>query len=59
MPELPEVEVTRRIIEPLLCGRPLREVVVSKPSYFFLTPPAALRRALKGRTIESALARGQ
>lgn len=52
MPELPEVEVTRRIIEPLLCGRVLREVVVSKPSYFFLTPPAALRRALKGRTIE-------
>ncbi len=53
MPELPEVEVTRRVIEPLLCGRPLREVVVSKPSYFFLTPPTTLRQALLGRTIHS------
>lgn len=51
MPELPEVEVTRRIIEPLLVGRRIRELVVSKPSYFFLTPPRVLRRALAGRTL--------
>jgi formamidopyrimidine-DNA glycosylase len=51
MPELPEVEVTRRIIEPLLVGRRIRELVVSKPSYFFLTPPRVLRRNLAGRTL--------
>jgi formamidopyrimidine-DNA glycosylase len=51
MPELPEVEVTRRILEPLLVGRRIRELVVSKPSYFFLTPPRVLRRALAGRTL--------
>lgn len=50
MPELPEVEVTRRVVEPLFCGRKVRELVVGKPSYFFLTPPATLRRRVEGRT---------
>jgi formamidopyrimidine-DNA glycosylase len=49
MPELPEVEVTRRRIAPLLEGRRVARVHASKPSYFFLTPPARLRRALEGR----------
>jgi formamidopyrimidine-DNA glycosylase len=51
MPELPEVEVTRRVLSPLLVGRVIREVAVSKPSYFFLTPPATLRRALPGKSV--------
>jgi formamidopyrimidine-DNA glycosylase len=53
MPELPEVEVTRRRIEPLLVGRRIAHLRTSKPSYFFLTSPARLRRALAGRTLKS------
>jgi formamidopyrimidine-DNA glycosylase len=53
MPELPEVEVTRRRIAPLLVGRTIDAVHTTAPSYFFLTPPARLRRALVGRRIES------
>ena len=52
MPELPEVEVTRRQLEPLLVGRRVARVVTSLPSYFFLTPPAVLRRKLPGRRFE-------
>ncbi len=51
MPELPEVEVTRRRIEPLLVGRRIASVRTTADSYFFLTPPAQLRRGLEGRTI--------
>ncbi len=49
MPELPEVEVTRRRIEPLLVGRTIQRVHTTKPSYFFLTPPALLKKKLVGR----------
>jgi formamidopyrimidine-DNA glycosylase len=59
MPELPEVEVTRRRIEPLLVGRTIAAVRTSRPSYFFLTPPARLRRALPGRTVRSLRRRGK
>ncbi len=52
MPELPEVEVTRRQIAPLLVGRRIAELRTTAPSYFFLTPPATLRRRLAGRTVE-------
>ncbi|HEY6556607.1 MAG TPA: bifunctional DNA-formamidopyrimidine glycosylase/DNA-(apurinic or apyrimidinic site) lyase [Polyangiaceae bacterium] len=50
MPELPEVEVTRRRIEPLLVGRSIERVHTTKPSYFFLTPPAVLKKKLVGRS---------
>jgi formamidopyrimidine-DNA glycosylase len=53
MPELPEVEVTRRQLEPLLVGRTIREVVTTPASTFFLTPPAELRKALPGRCVRS------
>jgi formamidopyrimidine-DNA glycosylase len=53
MPELPEVEVTRRRIEPLLVGRTIRRVVTTGPSYFFVTEPDRLVRALKGRRVEA------
>jgi formamidopyrimidine-DNA glycosylase len=49
VPELPEVEVTRRKIGPLLVGRTVARVRTTAPSYFFLTPPAVLRRRLAGR----------
>jgi len=51
MPELPEVEVTRRAIAPHLLGRRITEVRTTAPSYFFLTPPARLKRALTGRSV--------
>ncbi len=51
MPELPEVEATRRLLAPQLVGRTIAELVTSRPSYFFLTPPARLRRELPGRAV--------
>lgn len=59
MPELPEVEVTRRQIEPLLVGRRIREVHTGAPSYLFLTPPGRLRRSLLGRTVAALARRGK
>jgi formamidopyrimidine-DNA glycosylase len=49
MPELPEVEVTRRSVERSLVGRAIARVTTTGPSYFFLTPPARLEKALRGR----------
>ncbi len=51
MPELPEVEVTRRRIETLLVDRKIEAVRTTPPSYFFLTPPERLRRVLAGRQV--------
>lgn len=51
MPELPEVEVTRRRIAPLLVGRRIAKVHTTRPSYFFLTPPARLARELAGARV--------
>ncbi len=53
MPELPEVETTRRRIAPLLVGRRVERLVTTQPSYFFLTPPDQLRRHIEGREIAS------
>ena len=51
MPELPEVEVTCRKIAPRLVGRTVLAVHTTAASYFFLTPPATLKRRLKGRAV--------
>ena len=59
MPELPEVEVTRRRIAPLLVGRTVRRVHTTRASYLFLTPPERLRRALTGRTVKALARRGK
>jgi formamidopyrimidine-DNA glycosylase len=53
LPELPEVEVTRRAIEPLLVGRRITEVETTRRSYFFLTPPAELAKRLAGRRVDA------
>jgi formamidopyrimidine-DNA glycosylase len=50
MPELPEVEVVRGELEPKLLGRTIARVTTTRPSYFFITPPSVLKRALPGRT---------
>lgn len=59
MPELPEVEVTRRRIEPFLVGRTVERLETTPPSYFFLTPPARLTRRLVGRGVEGLERRGK
>jgi formamidopyrimidine-DNA glycosylase len=59
MPELPEVEVTRRRIESLLLGRSIRDVATTGPSYFFLTPPVQLHRVLAGRRTDVFERRGK
>lgn len=59
MPELPEVETTRRRIAPLMVGRRIERVILTSPSYFFITPPDALRVALEGKEIESLLRAGK
>ncbi|MFP6654477.1 MAG: bifunctional DNA-formamidopyrimidine glycosylase/DNA-(apurinic or apyrimidinic site) lyase [Myxococcota bacterium] len=52
MPELPEVETTRRQIEKIMLGRRIKAVEMTAPSYFFLTPPDQLRRRLVGKRID-------
>ncbi|MCP4239374.1 MAG: bifunctional DNA-formamidopyrimidine glycosylase/DNA-(apurinic or apyrimidinic site) lyase [bacterium] len=59
MPELPEVEVTRRRIEPLLVGRRIRQLETTGDSYLFLTSPVQLRRGLRGRRVEFLGRRGK
>jgi formamidopyrimidine-DNA glycosylase len=51
MPELPEVEVTRRKLAPNMVGRTIRAVHCTPDSYFFLTAPAELKRRLSGRAV--------
>jgi len=52
VPELPEVEITRRQLEPLLVGRRIAGVRTTADSYFFVTPPRTLKRRLPGRRVE-------
>ncbi len=59
MPELPEVEVTRRRIAPVFVGRTLRAIRTTAPSYFFLTPPVELARRLVGAEVEALVRRGK
>lgn len=53
MPELPEVEVTRRRIAPLLLHHAIVRLTTTKPSYFFVTPPQILRAKLVARRFVS------
>jgi formamidopyrimidine-DNA glycosylase len=59
VPELPEVEVTRLRIAPLLEGRTVSKIRTTRRSQFFLTPPATLRRRLTGRTVCFLARRGK
>lgn len=53
MPELPEVELVARYLRPRLVKRRIVRVDTSRPSYFFLTSPALLRRRLPGEVVTS------
>jgi formamidopyrimidine-DNA glycosylase len=59
VPELPEVEVTRRRLAPLLVERTILRVDTTKDSYFFLTKPAELKRRLSGRKIVALTRQGK
>ncbi|MCG8591704.1 MAG: bifunctional DNA-formamidopyrimidine glycosylase/DNA-(apurinic or apyrimidinic site) lyase [Proteobacteria bacterium] len=59
MPELPEVEVTRRRIEPLLVNRRIASAATTSDSYFFVTPTAELRRRVKGRSVRELARHGK
>src|SRR5215831_656045 len=59
MPELPEVEVTRRLLAPNVVGRRIASVRCGPPSYFFLTPPRRLEQSLPGETVASLERQGK
>lgn len=48
MPELPEVEITRRRIAPLLIGRRIAAIETTGASYFFLSSPLEMEQRLPG-----------
>ncbi len=53
MPELPEVEVTRRKLAPVLVERTIDSIETTRQSYFFITPPHILKQRLQGRRVLS------
>jgi formamidopyrimidine-DNA glycosylase len=57
MPELPEVEVTRRGLAPQLTGRKISGVVVREPRLRWPVPKSV--RALRGRTVRAVRRRGK
>jgi formamidopyrimidine-DNA glycosylase len=59
MPELPEVEVTRRLLEPKVVGRRIASVHCGPPSYFFLTPPKRLEKSLVGEPVTALERQGK
>jgi formamidopyrimidine-DNA glycosylase len=59
MPELPEVEITRRCLEPWLVDRKIERVQTTRPSYLFITPPRLLQKRLCGRTPRALERRGK
>jgi formamidopyrimidine-DNA glycosylase len=59
VPELPEVETTRRLIAPFLEHRVIAEVITTRPSYFFLTAPHVISRELVGRRCDRLERRGK
>jgi len=57
MPELPEVEVTRRGIEPHVLGRTISSITVREPRLRWRVPAAV--RALAGREVRAVKRRGK
>ncbi|MGC4065575.1 MAG: DNA-formamidopyrimidine glycosylase family protein [Polyangiaceae bacterium] len=51
MPELPEVELVARYLRPHVVGRRIASIAVTRPSYFFLSPPRILSAKLPGEIV--------
>ncbi len=58
MPELPEVETVRRVLEERLVGLKISAVEVGKPT-FYRKPPSAALEGLVGATVEAVKRRGK
>lgn len=58
MPELPEVETTRRGIEPHISGRKISRVIVRQPKLRWLIDPM-LNQHLSGRQLQGVTRRGK
>lgn len=58
MPELPEVETTRRGIAPHIIGRQVKQVIVRQPRLRW-SVPARLKAALPGQTVQDVTRRGK
>ena len=54
MPELPEVETTRRGIEPHLCGQIIQRLIVRQPRLRWPVPGQLARRVKRARIGEIA-----
>lgn len=59
MPELPEVETIRRVIEPQIQGRAIEAVSVSRPEIIAHPTAEAFCRRIEGRTFERMGRRGK
>jgi len=59
MPELPEVETTRRGIEPHIRGRLVTAVVVRQPRLRWLVPVEQIVQQVVGRRVDAVLRRGK
>src|SRR5262249_16668537 len=59
MPELPEVEVLVRHLAPLLAGRAIAKVRVSRPRIVAPNSPAELATRLRGATFPDLIRRGK
>jgi formamidopyrimidine-DNA glycosylase len=60
MPELPEVERARKLLEATAVGRRIvRAVAVEDPIVYDGSAPAAVERALRGRRVEAVRRRGK
>jgi len=58
VPELPEVETVRRVLETELTGRTITEIVVRTPT-FYRPPPRAALTGLIGKTVTGFSRRGK
>lgn len=58
MPELPEVETTRRGIEPLIVGQPVKEFIIHHPQLRWPVNPQ-MQKTLKNQTVLSCQRRGK
>ncbi len=59
MPELPEVEILARHLEPLLRGRTIRNIVVRRGKILRPTPPLKFQGALTGAKFNGLARRGK
>jgi formamidopyrimidine-DNA glycosylase len=59
MPELPEVEVLKRHLAPLVCERTIREVRLLRAKVLSPTSPTMFRRTLRGATFVDVSRRGK